>query len=173
MKNSLRVIIVAQCELCGNKPSQFKCLVEGTMMSVCQDCSRYGDVKGKSNIKIVYESSKKKDSNEPDYVFVQNYGVLVKNAREKLNLNQEDFAKKISEHKSLIHQVESEHIKPNIYLARKLEKALHIKIIEEISKDSESKFTDSSRSSVKIKDFNTRSSQSQGMTFADIINKKK
>jgi len=123
---------VSLCELCGRKPSIYNCEIEGTMMKVCEDCSRFGGVKGKSNVRIVVQESKKPVSNDPEYVFVQGYGSIVKNAREKLNLKQEDFAKNINEHKSVIHQVEIEHIRPNILLARKLERALHIKIVDEV-----------------------------------------
>jgi len=123
------------CELCGRNPSVFDCEVEGTMMRVCQDCSRFGKVKGKSNVKIVFQEIKKSLPKEQEYVFVQGYGLIVKNARERLGLKQEDFAKKINEHKSLIHQVESEHIKPSIIFAKKLERALHIKIVEEVKSE--------------------------------------
>jgi putative transcription factor len=131
---------VPLCELCGKKPSIYNCEVEGTMMKVCDECSRFGGVKGKSNVKIVVQESRKSGYGygipaEQEYVFVQGYGLIVKNARERLDLKQEDFAKKINEHKSLIHQVESEHIKPNILLARKLEHALHIKIVEEVKSE--------------------------------------
>jgi len=94
-------------------------------------------VKGKSNVRILVQDSKKTVQQEPEYIFVQGYGQMVKNARERQGLKQEDFAKKINEHKSLIHQVESEHIKPNIIFARKLEKALHIKIVDEVKPGSD------------------------------------
>lgn len=123
---------MASCELCGKKPSEYDCEIEGTMMKVCQDCSRFGKVKAKSNVKIMVQDTRKVVSQELEYLFIQGYGQMIKNARERQGLKQEDFAKKINEHKSLIHQVESEHIKPSIVFARKLEKALHIKIVEEV-----------------------------------------
>jgi putative transcription factor len=162
---------VSLCELCGRKPSIYDCEVEGTIMKVCQDCSRFGGVKGKSNVRIVVQDSKKAISNEPEYLFVPNYGLIVKNAREKQDLKQEDFAKKINEHKSLVHQVESEHIKPNILLARKLERALHIKIVEEVKSekyeaaDGDKHLSSTGRIASKSKD--------EGITLGDMINFKK
>lgn len=162
---------VSMCELCGRKPSVYNCEVEGTMMKVCEDCSRFGGVKGKSNksnVRIVVSESKKPVSNDPEYVFVQGYGIIVKNAREKLGLKQEDFAKNINEHKSLIHQVESEHIKPNILLARKLERALHVKIVDEVRPekyDSEDKSKTLS-STGRL----TQKPKGEGLTFGDLIN---
>ena len=85
--------------------------------------------------------------------------------------NIEDFAKKINEHKSLVHQVESEHIKPNILLARKLEHALHIKIVEEVksekyeASDGDKHLNSTGRITTKPK--------SEGLTFGDMINFKK
>jgi putative transcription factor len=162
---------ISLCELCGRKPSIYNCEVEGTIMKVCEDCSKYGGVKGKSNVRIVVQESKKLVSNDPEYVFVQNYGIIVKNAREKLGLKQEDFAKNINEHKSLIHQVESEHIKPNILLARKLERALHVKIVNEVkpekydSEDNSKVLNSTGRLASKPK--------SEGLTFGDLINTKR
>jgi len=158
------------CELCGKKPSVYDCEVEGTIMKVCSDCSRFGHVKGSSNVKIVVQELRKPVSNEPEYIFVQGYGLIAKNARERLNLNQEDFAKKINEHKSLIHQVEIEHIKPSIILARKLEKALHIKIVDELktekyeAKEDSKTLNSSGKLSSKPKD--------EGMSLGDFIRKR-
>jgi putative transcription factor len=158
------------CELCGKKPSVFSCEIEDTMMKVCQDCSKFGSVRGKATVRIVVSESKKPVSNEPEYIFVQGYGLIVKNAREKLDLKQEDFAKKINEHKSLIHQVESEHIKPNIDLARKLEHALHIKIVEEVKAgkyeaEEDSKTLDSTG---KL----TSKPKGEGMSLGDFIKRR-
>jgi putative transcription factor len=152
------------CELCGRKDAMYDCEIEGTMMKVCEDCTKFGKVKAKSSARIVVQESRKIESKEPVYVFVPGYGLIVKNAREKLGLKQEDFAKKINEHKSLIHQVESEHIKPNTDLARKLEKALHIKIVEEVKEEEEqpSKVNLSSR---PVKHDDT-------VTFGDFIKKR-
>jgi putative transcription factor len=144
------------------------------MMNVCEDCSRFGRVKGKSikgSVRIVVQDSKKFEPSEPEYIFVQDYGLIVKNAREKLGLKQEDFAKKINEHKSLIHQVESEHIKPNILLARKLERALHIKIVDEVKGERYEPDDDSKHLGPTGK--MTSTPKSEGLTFGDMINVKR
>jgi len=165
---------MSSCELCGKKPSVYQCEIEGTMMNVCEDCSRFGSVKGKSNklgVRVVVQDSKKFEPSVPEYIFVQGYGLIVKNAREKLDLKQEDFAKKINEHKSLIHQVESEHIKPNILLARKLERALHIKIVEEVKKEKYESEEDTKQLGPTGK--MTSKPKGEGLTLGDMINFKK
>ncbi|MGV8141005.1 MAG: helix-turn-helix domain-containing protein [Candidatus Woesearchaeota archaeon] len=156
---------MSSCELCGRNPSVYDCVIEGTKMKVCQECSRFGSVKGKSNVKVIVQEAKRPVPKEPEYVFVKGYGMIIKNAREKLGLKQEDFAKNINEHKSLIHQVESEHIKPSTDFARKLERALRIKIVEEVKSDELSETGTPTRSSSK--------SSSQGFTFGDMITTKK
>jgi len=162
---------LSMCELCGKKPSIYNCEIEGTIMKVCQDCTKYGSVKGKSNVRIVISESKKSVTNDPEYVFVKDYGTLVKSAREKLGLKQEDFAKNINEHKSLIHQVESEHIQPNILLARKLERALHIKIVDEVKSEKYEAAEDTkalnSTGKLAIKP------KGEGLTLGDMINIKR
>lgn len=164
-------VLMASCELCGRNEAKYDCEIEGTRMKVCDDCSRFGAVKGKSNVRIVVSDNKKPVFKDPEYLFVQGYGIIVKNAREKLGLKQEDFAKSINEHKSLIHQVESEHIKPNILLARKLERFLKIKIVEEVK-------TEKYEASEESKTLNstgrlTSKPASEGLTFGDLINIRK
>ncbi|MGV8171286.1 MAG: helix-turn-helix domain-containing protein [Candidatus Woesearchaeota archaeon] len=161
------------CELCGRNPAVFDCEVEGTMMRVCQDCSRFGKVKGKSNVKIVFQETKKSLPKEQEYLFVQGYGSIVKNARERLGLKQEDFAKKINEHKSLIHQVESEHIKPSIIFAKKLERALHIKIVEEVKSEPVAEEELHPMMPKKDSKENNFRSKSGPLTLGDLMDKKR
>ena len=151
------------CELCGKSNATLRTEIEGTMMVVCADCSRFGSVKSKTNVKIVIKDTKRTEEELPEYVFVSGYGRLVKDAREKLGLSQEDFAKKISEHKSLIHQVESEHLKPNLDFARKLERVLKIKIFDEVKNEGLS-------TTVKV---GKSRDKAEGLTLGDFIKTRK
>jgi uncharacterized protein (TIGR00270 family) len=144
------------CELCGKKDAKFSCEIEGTMMKVCEDCSKFGKVKGKSQTRIVITEKKKPEVKESIYIFLPGFGALIKGARERLGLKQEEFAKKLNLRESLLHQMESEHFKPDVETAKRLEKALHIKIMEEV-KDEE----DNGKSS------NTK--KSEGLTFGDMM----
>jgi putative transcription factor len=153
---------MSNCELCGRKPGKFEAEIEGTVMKVCEDCSKYGKVRAKSNVKIIYEEKKKADIPELEYNFIPGFGSVVKNARERLKLKQEEMAKKLNVRESLLHQIESEHFKPGYDLAKKLEKELHIKIIEEI-KNGEIK------SDVNL---NKQKSGSGSMTLGDMMRKR-
>ena len=73
----------------------------------------------------VQESEKKIE------LLAENYPELIKKKRESLNLSQKDFAIKINEKESIIHKIETGAFEPSLALAKKLEKMLNIKLIEE------------------------------------------
>ena len=118
------------CELCGKKSELFRAKIEGTIVDVCEKCSKFGEIierviKEEEN-KIV----KKKIREEIIEEIRKGYGAIIKNAREKLGLTQEELARKINEKESLIHKLENELVEPSLKLAEKLEKFLKIKLIE-------------------------------------------
>ncbi|HIH31611.1 TPA: TIGR00270 family protein [Candidatus Woesearchaeota archaeon] len=145
------------CELCGSKQAVYDSEIEGSLMKVCEDCSKFGKSSRSKKINIVIKEKRIED-NEPVFVFMNGYGAIVKRAREKLGLKQEEMAKRLNEKESLLHQIESEHIKPNVDLARKLERELRIKILEEIKDDK-------SNSKPNL-------TQSRSLTFGDFINRR-
>ncbi|MBU2406933.1 MAG: TIGR00270 family protein, partial [Nanoarchaeota archaeon] len=65
---------------------------------------------------------------------VDGYSKIVKEGREKKGLKQEELAKEIAEKESLIHSIESGHIKPSFKTAKKLEVYLNISLIEKYEK---------------------------------------
>ena len=65
-------------------------------------------------------------------VLVSDYGVVVRQAREKLGLGRVTLASKISEKKSIVTSVESGNIHPNEKLIKKLENFLKIKLTENV-----------------------------------------
>ena len=67
---------------------------------------------------------------EPTETLVPDFGQRIRQAREKLGLEQKDFAQKLSEKMSMVHKMEIGAFRPSISLARKLEKMLHIKLVE-------------------------------------------
>ncbi|RLF97355.1 TIGR00270 family protein, partial [Thermococci archaeon] len=88
---------------------------------------------------------------------VPDYSKIIKNARENRKLSQKDLAFKINEKESVIHRLETESMSPSYTLAKKLEKALEIKIIDKISE-------------VEIPKLDT---DSKNLTIGDIIKIKK
>lgn len=113
----------------------YKALVEGTLISVCDECKKFGDV-----IEVVKPRIEEKEERraEPKFVdeekqeiVVDDYASIVKRAREKKELTQEGLAKAIAEKESIIHKIEAGQIVPSLKLAKKLEQFLRVKLIEE------------------------------------------
>jgi putative transcription factor len=127
------------CDMCGSQEAKNKVEVEGTTLNLCVNCSTYGKIIKKIQQPVI-EKPKQKIITRPEeseiiQMITPNYSNLIKNKREKLKLKQEELAKKIAEKVSLIHSLESGHTKPSISLARKLEKFLHIKLVEEYKEE--------------------------------------
>jgi putative transcription factor len=143
--------------MCGKKDISVIAIVEGTELKVCADCSKFGKVVRKVYAPQPIKKQPERSSITPKpeekiEVIVKGFGNIIRQAREKMNLNQEDFGKKINEKTSVIHSLESEHHEPSLELAKKLEKLLKIKLIEE----------------QKVEDIHFSKSQSQ-ITIGDII----
>lgn len=128
------------CEMCGSEEKLFKTLIEGTELNVCKKCAKFGKIisevkietKEKKPAKIEQETAPEKEVLQ---IIVPDYGQRIKKAREALGLKQEDFAKKINEKISLIHNIESNRFEPSISLARKLEKFLKITLVEQYEEE--------------------------------------
>ncbi len=151
------------CDMCGKKTElMFRTLIEGVEISVCEQCSSFGKVLRQVKLEQQRPAVKKQiaeTKQEPELidVIVEDYAELIRKAREKLNLKQEELALKINERESLIQNVERGKIKPSLNLARKFEKFLNIKLIET--------FEDSKTDVQKIK--------GEAMTVGDLIKIKK
>lgn len=129
-----------QCEMCGSEAGLFRVSIEDAILNVCKNCSKYGKVLSK--VKVEEPKKKKKEQKrlekaklqpekETIFVIISNYATKIKNKREKLGLKQRDFAKLINEKESLVSKLETGAVEPSIKLARKLEKFLKIKLVEE------------------------------------------
>ena len=124
-------MLMVTCDLCGKKTELIKALVEGTMLSVCTPCSKFGNI-----VHIDKPIVKKTKFVEIDKYLEEittDFSEKIKIAREKLNLRQEELASKITEKASVIQHLESGKIRPQIATARKLEKFLGIKLIESVN----------------------------------------
>lgn len=132
---------MVDCDMCGKKNiSPVKTKIEGTVMSVCPACSKYGE-KLVDHSKTVSNFTTRRNVTrvDPDAnkFIVKNYGALIKQARESKNFKQEQVAKYLNEKESIIHNIESGHLKPSFKLARKFERFFSIKLIEEVKESSE------------------------------------
>ena len=132
------------CEMCGAESALLSSRkISGSVLQVCSTCSDSGSEtthrESISQRAYVAQALQKRNQKmryseiEPDEnVLVSDYGVLVRQAREKLGLDHVTLASKISEKKSIVTSVESGNIHPNEKLIKKLENFLKIKLTENV-----------------------------------------
>jgi putative transcription factor len=122
------------CEVCGtNKTKLLRASIEGTQMNVCEGCASYGKVLYTPELKPKIREVMVSKTPEIEERVVDNFGAIVKNAREKTGLTQEEFAKKLNERLSIMRAIENREQMPDLKLAAKLEKELGVVLIEEVS----------------------------------------
>jgi len=123
------VSFIPECNICGKEEENLlKIKVEDAIVEVCKDCSSFGQ--------IVYEKSKKveedKKEQEDEYEIAENYGEIIRKAREKMNFSRKDFALKLKIKENILKRIENEELLPEKDVAKKIEKELGIKILEKI-----------------------------------------
>ncbi|MBI4918551.1 TIGR00270 family protein [archaeon] len=120
------------CDLCGKENKLFTAKVEGTELNVCSECGKFGKVY--KPVPPIKPPKPKQERVLPEVldVLTADYSKLIRQAREKLGLTQEEFAKRLNERESFIQKVENGSLEPSIDTARKLEKLLNIKLVEEV-----------------------------------------
>lgn len=154
------------CDMCGKEARLIKAKIEGTVLDVCPNCARFGEVIARpapifsKNILAPRQATPVRRRREIVQVIVENYGQKIKEARERKGLTQEQFAGRLNEKESIIQKMESEHFKPSIKLARKLERVLHVRLVEEYSESGE----------IPIP---TAKSKTDGFTLGDFVKDKR
>ena len=124
---------MANCDMCGKETNLFLAEIEGTELSVCNECARFGKIVKRSFRPKPRErrheiSSSKKQTLQ---IIREDFSDIIRKKREKLGLKQEQMAKRLAEKESLLHKIETGNIVPSMKLARKLEKILNVTLIEE------------------------------------------
>lgn len=123
------------CELCGKRIAELNAVVEGSMLSICKDCSKFGKVVEvkKSEIDVIKEKMNIKREKPNEYqildIIEANYAERIKNARERKGLTQKDLATQVGEKESVIRNLENGHLELSFELAKRLEKILEIKVM--------------------------------------------
>jgi len=129
-----------RCEMCGKEEQLFKSNVEDVEMNVCKTCSGFGqrvkEVQVEKPTKtFVRETREAKEAPELIELLVEGFGLLIKQKREKLGLKQNELAIKMAVKESWIQNVESGKFEPRIALAKKMERFLGIKLVEQVKEE--------------------------------------
>lgn len=118
--------------MCGKEATLYRTIIEDTELKLCKECSSFGKVLDQVKISILKKIKQKlMPKREIMQIITPDYAAKIKKAREKLSMKQSDFAKFISEKESILHKLETGVFEPNIKMARKLERILKIKFVEE------------------------------------------
>lgn len=134
-----------QCEVCGRKiiGKQYKAIIEGAIMLVCNECAHYGSRSWEAETapkpkpmpapkpRLVSPPvpSVQKTVQEAALELVEDYPKRIRQAREKLGLTHEDLGRKINERVSLLKKIETGKMTPTQSLAEKLQHVLRIKLL--------------------------------------------
>lgn len=127
---------MTNCEMCGKGGELVDAIVEGTMMQVCLECSKHGNVIAVNQPVVEKQIERKvEEETRTEYIdmIVENFAEKIKKARERKGLKQEDLARSIAEKESVIHQLEVGKLKPSFKLAKKLSVFLNIDLIESVA----------------------------------------
>ncbi len=159
-----------ECEICGKQVSDTnptRAKIEGSVMIVCKECAKLGKIQKAPPKPKFRKSNKPKKNNkskqnyskdEPKEELVDDFNTKIRKARESKNLSREELGQKIYEKVSVINRIESGKMIPDLKLTKKLEKALNIKLIENVEKLDLSQFTGNS---------------TQGRTLGNVVKIKK
>lgn len=135
---------MASCEMCGKElPSLRRATIEGTIMSVCGDCVKFGvehagaaaEVTGRSRVTQSLERRAARGRSRDVFEemaeeLVEDYGARVRRAREARGLTLEQLGEILKTRRDTLAKVESGSYHPEETLIRKLEKELGIKLKE-------------------------------------------
>jgi putative transcription factor len=144
----------AACEVCGAplRASPNRVEIDGAIMVVCNNCARLGKQVGPSNPAVSVISNRVVRPNhvranpmqnalrtmaqrptEEEFEVDPEYNTLIRQAREKLGLSQDQLGKLLNEKPSVIRMVESKKLKPDVTLTRKLMHELKINLLVSLS----------------------------------------
>ena len=123
-----------ECEICGKAGGDYYIAIEGAKLYVCASCAKLGKVlRAPSPPAPQKKFVEKKQSARKELELVPDFGARIRNARVKMHLERAVLGEMINEKESFLERVENEKTMPGETLARKLEKALGIKLLEEVT----------------------------------------
>lgn len=132
--------------MCGREAPLRTATIEGTRMSVCPSCVKFGvevaghqaEVTGRSRVTQALEDraarQRPKDifqASETD--IVDDFGKRIREGRQRKGLTQEELARKLNERQSILSKVEAGTQRPTEDLARRLQRELGITLFEKVA----------------------------------------
>jgi len=136
-----------ECPICGSIiwGKGQRVLLEGAKITVCHNCAQHGiKIQKPPTSKYIKKSFSPYKKNHPqrtglkkpnvdELEIIQDYTKKIRNVRNSLGLNQDQFAQKLNEKPSLLRRIEAGKVEPTIKLAKKIEDVYKIKILKKIT----------------------------------------
>ncbi|MFX1378509.1 MAG: multiprotein bridging factor aMBF1 [Promethearchaeota archaeon] len=133
-----------ECPICGSIiwGKGQKVLLEGAKITVCHNCAQHGkkiqEPSKKPQIEKTHTYNKKNSIKRQiikkdlidELELIPDYAKRIRNKRNSLGLNQDQFAQKLNEKPSLLRRIETGKVEPTIKLAKKIEDIYNIKILK-------------------------------------------
>jgi putative transcription factor len=121
------------CEICGSEirgePAAVE--VDKAALYVCPRCAAiYGKRAPRQQGRQVPPAATPRPRREPASVeIVENFGEVVRAARESLGLSREALAAMLGVKESVLRRIEAGQLQPDVSLARKLERVLRVRLL--------------------------------------------
>ena len=128
--------MVQHCEVCG-RPVHGRIVaveIDGAVFKVCGGCSKLGRPAKVSEQRVepaapTFSVKSSYMLKEPEVELRRDFHMVVRVAREKMGLSQEQLGRKINEKLSVIKLIEGGKLKPDNMLARKIEHFLRVELL--------------------------------------------
>lgn len=132
---------MVKCELCGAeiRGPAYRVILDGAEMVVCPRCAKGKTVVGTLSVGLAVTPRRtprspplpqRRREDIEEYI-IDGYGEVIRQARERMGLTRELLALMVGEKESTIRRIEAGQLEPPISLARKLEKVLKVKLVEQ------------------------------------------
>ncbi len=133
-----------ECEMCGKKGGTRRYMVDGTVMNLGLECSKFGQpldspaapgsqAAVSQNLERRQQRMTSRDVYQQEtWDLVDDYGIRIKNGREKKGWSHEQLGNKVSARVPQLKQIESNHLRPSDDMAKRMEKELGITLLEKV-----------------------------------------
>jgi putative transcription factor len=127
-----------RCEICGSqiRGRPYYKIVEGGKMTVCARCSKFGSAEwdpSRARVQQRRRPISRRVRNEIEVSesleLVEEYGVKIRKARQKMKLTIEDLSRRIGEKESVIKKLEKEEVNPDLTLVQKIKNVLNVELL--------------------------------------------
>lgn len=118
-----------ECEICGKQSRDIYIVnLEGAELRVCTKCAKGKKIVSRvvERVKMTAQAARAKK----EVQIIDNYGIIIHNARESMRLPIKVLAEMLNEKETLLLRIEQQKTMPSEELAKKLEKALKVRLAE-------------------------------------------